>query len=130
MLILKAGEVNLIVPGAHARNGSLLHDARWQALNLTLEGNRTALEGPIPSSALTDALEVLGRLKSWYVAHDYRDWYNRLASSDTAGTADTADAADTATPAAPDRALDPWEPALRAPWAAPLRPRTALAPGG
>jgi hypothetical protein len=79
VMILNAGDIRLSVPGAHQRNGGLLHDARWQALDLPLEGNRTVLEGSIPPSAWPAALDVLGQLKSWYVAHDYRDWYNRLA---------------------------------------------------
>jgi hypothetical protein len=79
VMILNTGDIRLSVPGAHQRNGGLLHDARWQALDLPLEGNRTVLEGSIPPSAWPAALDVLGQLKSWYVAHDYRDWYNRLA---------------------------------------------------
>ena len=79
VLLLRDGAVNLIVPGAHGRNGPLLHDPRWQALDIPLEGNRTALEGTIPESALPGALAVLGQLKAWSVASDYRDWYNQLA---------------------------------------------------
>ena len=81
VLMLQDGAVHLIVPGAHSRNGSLLHDVRWQQLDIPLEGNRTVLEGTIPESALPGALAVLGQLKSWSVASNYRDWYNRLADT-------------------------------------------------
>lgn len=37
------------------------------------------MEGTIPESALPGALAVLGQLKAWSVASDYRDWYNQLA---------------------------------------------------
>ena len=102
VLLLRDGAVNLIVPGAHGRNGPLLHDARWQALDIPLEGNRTALEGTIPESALPGALAVLGQLKAWSVASDYRDWYNRLADTavDSAADGDRPDAAPPAVPTA------------------------------
>ena len=89
VLVLKAGDVDLMVPGAHSRNGPLLHDARWQELDIPLEGNRTTLEGRIPPSAEAGALDVLGRIKSWYVANEYRDWYNRLANGAAATETDT-----------------------------------------
>ncbi|HOW80665.1 MAG TPA: hypothetical protein PK406_14565, partial [Verrucomicrobiota bacterium] len=80
VLLLRGGELALVVPGAHARNGPLLHDPRWQALDIPLEGNRTALQGVIPPSAEPGALQVLGELGAWLVSSDYRDWYNRLAA--------------------------------------------------
>ncbi|MEI2746006.1 MAG: hypothetical protein V9G22_11435 [Ottowia sp.] len=79
-LVLRRGELSLVVPGAHARNGPLLHDPRWRALDIPLEGNRTALQGVIPPSAVPGALQVLGDLGPWLVGADYRDWYNRLAA--------------------------------------------------
>ena len=84
-LVLRGGELALVVPGAHARNGPLLHDPRWQALGVALEGNRTALQGVIPPSAEPGALQVLGELGAWLVSSDYRDWYNRLAAEPPAG---------------------------------------------
>ena len=100
VLLLKDGDVQLIVPGAHGRNGPLLHDPRWQALDIPLEGNRTALEGTIPESALPGALAVLGQLKAWSVASDYRDWYNQLADTavDAAADGDRPDAEPSAVP--------------------------------
>ena len=85
VLVLRGGELALVVPGAHARNGPLLHDPRWQALGVALEGNRTALQGVIPPSAEPGALQVLGELGAWLVSSDYRDWYNRLAAEPPAG---------------------------------------------
>ena len=85
VLVLREGELALVVPGAHARNGPLLHDPRWQALDIPLEGNRTALQGVIPPSAVPGALQVLGELGAWLVSSDYRDWYNRLAAEPPAG---------------------------------------------
>ncbi|HRY16670.1 MAG TPA: hypothetical protein P5330_12465, partial [Candidatus Competibacteraceae bacterium] len=122
VMILNAGEIRLILPGAHQRNGWLLHDARWQALDLPLEGNRTVLEGLLPPSAWPGALAVLGQLKSWYVAHAYRDWYNRLAHADAMqeGAAEDVDAR-----RAPEAAQDP----ILALGIAPIRP-PAWAPGG
>lgn len=84
VLVLREGELTLVVPGAYARNGPLLHDSRWQALGVTLEGNRTALQGVIPPSAEPGALQVLGELGAWLVSSDYRDWYNQLAVEPTA----------------------------------------------
>lgn len=100
VLMLKDGAVNLIVPGAHNRNGPLLHDARWQILDIPLEGNRIALEGTIPESALPNALAVLGQFKSWYVASDYRDWYNQLADT-TVDAAEDRDRPDAESPPVP-----------------------------
>jgi hypothetical protein len=100
VLMLRDGAVNLIVPGAHGRNGPLLHDARWQALDIPLEGNRTALEGTIPESALPGALAVLGQLKAWSVASDYRDWYNQLADTAVEAVAE-GDRSDAAPPTVP-----------------------------
>ena len=121
VVLLRRGEVRLIVPGAHARNGPLLHDARWDALGIALEGNRTALEGAIPPDRLDGALALLGERMGWRVSSDYRDWYNRLAAE---------------AEAAPDAGPAP-EPAARPEPAAPdadavLSParQSALAPGG
>ena len=86
-LVLRRGELSLVVPGAHARNGPLLHDPRWRALDIPLEGNRTALQGVIPPSAVPGALQVLGDLGPWLVGADYRDWYNRLAAEAPAAEA-------------------------------------------
>ncbi|MFO1419441.1 MAG: strawberry notch family protein [Candidatus Competibacteraceae bacterium] len=80
LVLTHGGELALIVPGAHARNGPLLHNPRWRALDIPLEGNRTALQGVIPPSAEPGALQVLGELGAWLVSSDYRDWYNRLAA--------------------------------------------------
>jgi hypothetical protein len=81
VLTLHEGHVTLMAPGAHARNSALLHDARWQALNIALEGNRTLLQGRIPAEQLTAALEVLGSKTAWYAPADYREWYNRIAEN-------------------------------------------------
>lgn len=121
ILILRDGEVNLIVPGAHGRNGPLLHDPRWPALEIKLEGNRTALEGTIPPSALPGALTVLGEMTPWYAGHQYRDWYNRLAATDGATPHGT--------PTPPDRPDSPDSPIL-AQHPAPARRRAAWVPGG
>jgi hypothetical protein len=81
VLILQDGQARLIAPGAHARNGVLLHDPRWQALDIPLEGNRTALEGLLPPDRLADALAVLGAKSAWYAPAHYREWYNRIAEN-------------------------------------------------
>ena len=53
----------------------------------TRAGKRSTFPGRQPDrlgrhdseSALPGALAVLGQLKAWSVASDYRDWYNQLA---------------------------------------------------
>lgn len=82
VLTLKDGELSLSVPGAHSRNGKLLHDSRWASLDITLEGTRAALSGPIPPDRLERTLIVLGEKFNWYIGADYRDWYNTLSKAD------------------------------------------------
>ncbi|MEE4376338.1 MAG: strawberry notch family protein [Candidatus Competibacteraceae bacterium] len=78
ILTLQDQAVTLTIPGAHSRNASLIHDARWQALNVELAGNRTVLSGELPADRLADVIAVLGAQHAWYAHSDYRDWYNRL----------------------------------------------------
>jgi len=126
VLVLRGNELELVVPGAHARNGPLLHDPRWQALDIPLEGNRTALQGVIPPSAEPGALQVLGELGAWLVSSDYRDWYNRLADTPADGPTEPPTASSTAPPTdLPPEPPAGDEPADPAPFACRL-----AAPGG
>lgn len=80
LLALHDRQVVLTIPGAHSRNAALIHDPRWQALGITLEGTRTVLSGTIPPACLGEAVAVLGERHAWYAAPQYRDWYNGLSA--------------------------------------------------
>jgi hypothetical protein len=136
VLVLRGDELALVVPGAHARNGPLLHDPRWQSLDIPLEGNRTALQGVIPPSAVPGALQVLGDLGPWLVGADYRDWYNRLAAeapaAEAPGVGPTDPPADSSTTSSttPPTEAPPEPPARDEPAApAPFARRRMAAPG-
>ena len=71
--------MNLIVPGRARPQRAAAPRPALASARYSLEGNRTAWKARFPESALPGALAVLGQLKAWSVASDYRDWYNQLA---------------------------------------------------